>query len=110
MEWGIIIPVTIQVILTLGGLIIHYTRSETKNNERYKHLKQTLDNHESRIYGLESDKTRANGQSTYISRPEFDREETERDRLCEERGKNIGYIFERLGNCENRITALESMK
>ena len=95
-----LIVTAFNIISVGGGLLWHYAKSETKNQERHKRVTEIIEDHEQRISQLEDAKTQTNGQSTYIPRNECLRE---RERL----DSKICKVREKANGLETRVTVLE---
>jgi len=115
MDWTQLI---IFIASLLGGMVIHYIKAESKQEERAKHLdkkledlKEWLRTHENKISNIEGSHIQPTGQSTYMPRPECDRryEEIEKrmkDFMCE--AKRKAEIYQKcISALENRVVALE---
>lgn len=90
----------VQIIIMGIMFAYHYSKTETKNEERYKKMREYVQDHEKRISDLEGSKTQENGQSTYIPRNECLRE---REKLC----YRLSEAEEKIGAHETKIAVIE---
>jgi len=67
----------IYIGITILGFLTHYWRTESKNEERHKQVKETLKKHEGRIDSLENNLVQENGRTTYIPRKECEKKHIE---------------------------------
>ena len=98
----------IPSIVVIGGLIVHYTRSETRQDLRYEHLQKILKEHESRIITLEQSRYQQNGQTTYLTRAEYLKEEKKRDNKCKDQSAKIKDICNHVNKHDIDITEIKS--
>lgn len=95
---------------TVIGLLLHYVRSESNNKWRYHLLEKRLDSHEARIQGLENKQYRANGNLTYITRSEYEKDNADLKYRCADRREWIKEIQKCMNEIKSKTRVLEEQE
>jgi len=74
LDWLSNLQSIVYILVMVLGLLVHYWKSEGRNEERHKQVRGTLDDHESRLRTVEGGDMQDNGQTKYIPRAECRRE------------------------------------
>ncbi len=95
---------------TVIGLLLHYVRSESNNKWRYHLLEKRLDSHENRIQLLENKQYRADGNLTYITRSEYEKDDQTLRHRCADRREWMKEIQKCMNEIKAKTRVLEEQE